>query len=133
MFCLKRHDGTWKRRVISLTIKGKDEDDAVLCTRDRTWDLRAINVSNTFLIVTAGGSPDTNNDEDTTQSIYVQNELSQVLEIIPAVAKVERLRSLLRESLYDERMEDGYSDEGDGMEVDDQLQRRVRSPAHNKT
>jgi len=133
LFCLKRHDGTWKRRVISLTIKGKDEDDAVLCTRDRTWDLRAINVSNTFLIVTAGGSPDTNNDEDTTQSIYVQNELGQVLEIIPAVAKVERLRSLLRESLYDERMEDGYSDEGDGMEVDDQLQRRVRSPAHNKT
>ena len=83
--------------------------------------------------MTAGGSADTNDDEDTTQSIYVQSEVNQVLEIIPAVAKVERLRALLRESQYDERMEDGDSDGDEGMEVDDQLRQRVRSPSHIKT
>ena len=122
-----------KRRVISLTIKGKGEDDAVLCTKDRTWGLRAISVSNTLLVVTAGESADASDDEDTTQSIYVQSELSQILEIIPAVAKVERLRALLRDSQYDERIEDGDSGEDEGMEVDDQLQRKVRSPAPIKS
>lgn len=122
-----------KRRAISLTIKGKSEDDAVLCTRDRTWDLRAISVSNTFLIVTAQDSADASNDEDTTQSIYIQSELSQILEIVPAVAKVERLRALLRDSQYDERTEDDDSDEDEGMEIDDQLQRKVRSTAQIKS
>ena len=83
--------------------------------------------------MTAGGSADTSNEEDTTQSIYVQSELRQILEIIPAVAKVERLRALLRESQYDDRMEDGGSDEDEGMEVDDQLQQKVRSFAYTKT
>ena len=45
--------------------------------------------------------------------------------MVPAVAKVERLRALMRDSQYDERMEDGESDENEGMEVDDQLRRRV--------
>ena len=53
--------------------------------------------------------------------------------MVPTVAKVERLRALLRESQYDERMEDGESDEDEGMEVDDQFQRRVRPPARVKT
>lgn len=53
--------------------------------------------------------------------------------MVPAVAKVERLRVLLRESQYDERMEDGESDEDEEMEVDDQLRRRVRPPVHIKT
>jgi len=82
--------------------------------------------------VTAGDSAEASNDEDTTQSIYVQSELSQILEITPAVAKVERLRALLRDSQYDERIEDGDSDEDEGMEVDDQLQRKVRSLAQIK-
>ena len=48
------------------------------------------------------------------------------------MAKVERLRVLLRESQYDERLEDGDSDEDEGMEVCDQPQRKVRSQ-HVKT
>jgi Sister chromatid cohesion protein Dcc1 len=95
--------------------------------------MRAITVSNTFLVVTAGGDADTNNGKDTTESIYVQSELSHILEITPTIAKVERLRALLRDSQYDERIEDGDSDEDEVMEVDDQLQRKVRFPAHANT
>ena len=83
--------------------------------------------------MTAGGSGDTSNDEDTTKSIYVQSELNQVLEITPTVAKVERLRALLRDSQYDERIEDEDSDKDEGMEVEGQPQRKVRPPAHPNT
>lgn len=75
--------------------------------------------------MTAGGNVDTGNDEDTAQSIHVQSELNQILEIVPAVAKVERLRALLRDSQYDERLEDEDSDEDEEMEVDDQARRKV--------
>jgi hypothetical protein len=75
--------------------------------------------------VTAGGNVDKSNDEDTAQSIHVQSELNQIFEIVPAVAKVERLRALLRDSQYDERLEDEASDEDEEMEVDDQAKRKV--------
>jgi hypothetical protein len=41
------------------------------------------------------------------------------------VAKVERLHALMRDSQYDERIEDENSDEDEGMEVDDDPQQKV--------
>ncbi|EJD52739.1 hypothetical protein AURDEDRAFT_158470 [Auricularia subglabra TFB-10046 SS5] len=98
---------------LRMIIKGRADDDAVICTEDKTYSLRAVVLSNTTLIVTPPRSYDANQDAD----VVIRDQVSQILELVPVVPKVAgRLNTLLRDAEYREGHEDdedasGGSDE----------------------
>lgn len=85
--------------LASLTIKGQPSDEAVLCTKNTTYNVRAVQSSNSILICEASTSAAT----DTTRSnngkgkaVEVQTTLHQTLELGLAIPKLERIGELLR-------------------------------------
>ncbi|PFH52789.1 hypothetical protein AMATHDRAFT_139314 [Amanita thiersii Skay4041] len=80
---------------LHLCIKGQRDEDAVLCTQDKTYSLRSVVLSNTILIVTP--SPD---DEST--SVDIRDQVTNILELAPCVPKLQKLDSLLKGRVYDE-------------------------------
>lgn len=73
-----------------LTIKGRPSDDAVLCTPTKTYTLRTVSVSNSLLVLRP---PD-----DTT--LHLRDTCHEVLECVPSAGRVERIRTVLRESAW---------------------------------
>ncbi|KAF8530392.1 sister chromatid cohesion protein Dcc1 [Hysterangium stoloniferum] len=100
------------------TIRGRPNDDAVLCTASRTYALRAVTLSNTIVVATAP-DPATSNDDETLELI-VQDQVSQILELVPTVPKLHRLDTILKGCEYDEGHErdDEGGGTGDEMELD---------------
>lgn len=97
-------------RLCRMTIKGRTDDDAVICTEDKTYALRSVVHSNTFLVATPPGDGD---DAD----VVVRDQVSQIFELVPMVPNVVgRLSTLLRDSEYLEGHEDD-SDEAEGEEL----------------
>lgn len=94
----------------SLVIKGDPTEDAVLCTRDKTYSIRAVNLSNTLLVVTS--PPDTALDF-TDDAVVIRDQVNEVLELAPAVPRISKLTALLRGREYDETHEDEDDDEVD--------------------
>lgn len=97
-----------------MTIKGQTDEDAVLCTADKTYTLRSVVLSNSVLVVTP---PTTGSNED----IVIRDQLHEVLEAVPCIPKLQKLRGILRGTEYDEGHED---DDEFGSAEDD---RPVRS------
>lgn len=73
-----------------MTIKGRPSDDAVLCTSNKTYTLRTVSVSNSLLVLRP---PD-----DTT--LHLRDTCHEVLECVPSAGRVERIRTVLRESAW---------------------------------
>jgi sister chromatid cohesion protein DCC1 len=87
-----------------LTIKGQSNEDAVLCTADKTFGMRSIGLSNTILVVTP--FPDNCSTEFAEDAVVIRDQLNEVIELIPAVAKLQKLSVLIRDRLYDEGNEE---------------------------
>lgn len=77
-----------------LTIRGREDDDAVLCTVNRTYNIRAVVVSNSFYVLTPP-SPGESGDA------VVRGNVKQILELNPSTARLHKLRGLLRDCEYD--------------------------------
>ena len=86
---------------LSLTIKGGPEDDAVLCTSDKTYNIRSVTLSNAVLIVSP--RPDVDGSED---QVVIQDSLNELLELVPAVPKLHRMNVLLKEHVWEEGQEE---------------------------
>jgi len=81
-----------------LTVKGQPNEDAVLCTNDKTYALRSVALSNSVLVVT----PSTFNSSSEREAVFIRDELHEILEITPTVPKLHKLSGLLRGREYDE-------------------------------
>jgi sister chromatid cohesion protein DCC1 len=90
----------------SLAIKGGPEDDAVLCTSDRTYNIRSVTLSNSVLVVSP--CPDVGASE---HRVVVQDSLNELLELVPAIPRLHRLNALLKEHQWEE----GHEEEDDNF------------------
>lgn len=82
-------------------IKGGSEDDAVLCTSDKTYNIRSVTLSNSVLVVFP--HPDVDGSED---QVVIQDSLKELLELVPAVPKLHRMNVLLKEHVWEEGQEE---------------------------
>ncbi|KAI0373427.1 hypothetical protein BV20DRAFT_1100060 [Pilatotrama ljubarskyi] len=101
----------------SFTIKGASDEDAVLCTADKTYTVRSVVLSNSVLVVTRDPADADADDVDVpVEDIVIRDQLSEVIELVPSVPRLHRLNALLRGREYDEGHEDEdmISDDEDG-------------------
>lgn len=89
--------------LASLTIKGQPTDEAVLCTKDTTYNLRAVQSSNSILICEASTSAagaaaagTTTRSNGKGKEVEIKTTLHQTLELDLAIPKLERISELLR-------------------------------------
>lgn len=75
-------------------MKGKEGDDAVICTPNKTYTLRSVNVSNSLVVATGTGV--SQND------IAFSEDIHEIMELVPAIPKLDRLIGMLRGSEYGE-------------------------------
>lgn len=77
--------------INSIVIKGLAEDEAVLCTHDKTFMVRQVNTSNSIILI----------DRDEKEEQHrVQDNLSHTIELLPCLARTSRLDELLGKSCY---------------------------------
>jgi sister chromatid cohesion protein DCC1 len=88
---------------LSLTIKGKGSDDAVLCSATSTYALKAVLVSNSLLIVQPCAVEDLDENNPTLQ---ISGQVKDIIEVQKAVPKLERINGLMRGSEWDGEDED---------------------------
>jgi hypothetical protein len=91
--------------MASVTIKGGPEDNAVLCTSNKTYNIRSVTLSNSVLVV----SPRPDVDDGGEDQVVIQDSLSELLELVPAVPKLYRMNVLLRGHEWEEGQEDEES------------------------
>jgi sister chromatid cohesion protein DCC1 len=87
---------------LSLCIKGGANEDAVLCTPDKTYAIKSLSLSNSILVVSP--APEDN-------QLLIRDQKHEILELLPSVPKLHQLRTLLRGREYDE----GHEDEDEVM------------------
>lgn len=81
--------------LATLTIKGQPTDEAVLCTQDTTYNLRAVQSSNSILVCEASTSKaGTLNGKG--KEVEVRTTLHQTLELDLAILKLDRIGDLLK-------------------------------------
>ncbi|KAK4520098.1 uncharacterized protein ATC70_008228 [Mucor velutinosus] len=76
---------------IDIVIKGLADDEAVLCTESKTYIVRQVNTSNSLLLTTK--------DPMSNQHI-VHDDMSSTIELLPCIARLNRIDELLKESSY---------------------------------
>ena len=81
--------------------KGGLEDDAILCTSDKTYNIRSVTLSNSFLLLSP--SPQIDGSE---KRVVIQDSLNELLELVPAVLKLHLLNVLLKEHEWEEGHEE---------------------------
>lgn len=82
-----------------LVIKGQPSDDAVLCTRDSTYNLRAVKNSNSLLLCKpTGTSTSKEKGKEKATGLEIESTLHQTLELELVVPKLDRIGELLRGS-----------------------------------
>lgn len=112
----------------SFTIKGTPEEDAVLCTADKTYTIRSIVLSNSVLVVTpdpTSKDAEEDRDDDPAEEVFIRDQLNEIIELVPSVPRLHKLTSLLRGREYDE----GHEDED--MASDDEDGQSVRTHSHS--
>ncbi|KAA1476803.1 hypothetical protein DENSPDRAFT_807700 [Dentipellis sp. KUC8613] len=116
---------------LEFTIKGAPEDDAVLCTADRTYALRAVVLSNSVLVVTppssspslpssssnlgSGSGSGSKSASSDAHAVVIRESLGEILELQPTVPRLQRLRGLLRGMEWGEGADE--DDEGEDMKM----------------
>ncbi|KDR83664.1 hypothetical protein GALMADRAFT_235995 [Galerina marginata CBS 339.88] len=94
---------------LGFTIKGQPNEDAVLCTAEKTFGMRSVGLSNTVLVVTP--VPDEYASEFADDAVVIRDQLNEVIELVPVVPKLHKLFGLIRDRLYDEGQEDDPEDD----------------------
>jgi sister chromatid cohesion protein DCC1 len=84
----------------------------VLCTADKTFIMRSVSLSNSVLVVTP--VPDERAAAFAPDALVIRDQLHEVIELTPSVAKLHKLSALIRERQYDEGAEDEVDAEEDG-------------------
>lgn len=97
--------------LYSLSIKGEPNEDAVLCTADKTYTVRSVVLSNSMLVIVP--PKDTELDGGRSDDLVIRDQLHEILELVPSLPKMQKLGGLLRGREYDEGRE-----EEDEMDVD---------------
>lgn len=87
--------------LCSLTIKGQANEEAVLCTSNKTYAVRSVVLSNSVLLVTR--PPDDAVMEG--DVIVIRDQVNEILELVPSVPKLHKLGALLRGMEYEEEQE----------------------------
>ncbi|EPQ57498.1 hypothetical protein GLOTRDRAFT_39106 [Gloeophyllum trabeum ATCC 11539] len=88
---------------LNLSVKGGAEEDAVLCTDEKTYTMRSVVLSNSVLVLT----PAPEAGEGMGDKVVIQDELHDIIELVPSLPKLHKLKGILRGLEYDE----GYEDE----------------------
>ncbi|KAL1694503.1 sister chromatid cohesion protein Dcc1 [Schizophyllum commune] len=105
-------------RPPTLTIKGRPNEDAVLCTNDTTYSMRSVVLSNSILVVTPSDGdlqlekdrPAEDVDADR-EAIVVRDQINEVIELSKCVPRLHQLAGLLRGKEYDGEEEDEMEDD----------------------
>jgi sister chromatid cohesion protein DCC1 len=87
-----------------LTIKGHANDDAVLCTEDKTFTIRSVALSNAVLVVTP-------NPDDSDDAVVIRDQLNEIIELVPIVPKLHKLSTVIRDRQYDDDDDDSRGPE----------------------
>ncbi|TFK43457.1 sister chromatid cohesion protein Dcc1 [Crucibulum laeve] len=88
----------------TFTVKGDPLEDAVLCTTDKTYSMRSVNLSNSILMVTPPVNTSSNSGEN--DMVVIRDQVNEIIELAPTVPKLHKLSSLLRGREYDDTGED---------------------------
>ncbi|KAJ8086718.1 Ctf8p and Ctf18p associating protein [Marasmius tenuissimus] len=91
-------------QALRLNIKGEATEEAVLCTDDRTYALRSVNLSNTVVVATS--PPYASDAGFADETLVIRDQVNQILELTPIVPKLHKLTTLLRGKEYHEDHED---------------------------
>ncbi|KAI0915788.1 hypothetical protein AcW1_003710 [Taiwanofungus camphoratus] len=95
---------------VSWTIKGQPNEDAVLCTADKTYTIRSVVLSNSVLVVTpppkAGSQSLPHELKIDEHDVIIRDQVSEVFELVPSVPRLHRLEGMLRGREYDEGHEE---------------------------
>lgn len=90
--------------ISSLKIKGQSGEDAVLCTANKTFAVRSVVLSNSILVVTP--PPDASSLDFADDAVVIRDQVTEVLELTPAVPKVHTLSALLKDKEFDGDLDD---------------------------
>ncbi|CAE7206119.1 unnamed protein product [Rhizoctonia solani] len=117
-----------KQGQANLSIRGRPDDEAVLCTQSKTYAIRSVALSNSVLIMSNGGSNSKPCDSaiellepNETNTLVISGEVSEILELVPTVPRLESVLKHLRGCEWndDESDEETYE-----SNVNDPLRRR---------
>ena len=100
-------------------IKGAPEEDAVLCTADKTYTIRSVVLSNSVCVVTPDPSlpsAEEEEEDESVEEVFIRDQLREVIELVPSVPRLHKLKSLLRGREYDEGHEDEDMVSGDDVD-----------------
>ncbi|KAG6857100.1 hypothetical protein H0H87_009661 [Tephrocybe sp. NHM501043] len=97
----------------SLKIKGSNGEDAVLCTANKTFSVRTVALSNSVLIVTP--PPDSSSIDFADDAVVISDQVTEILELTPAVPKLHTLSTILRGKDYDDDQDDDENSEGQAL------------------
>jgi len=95
--------------ALRLTIKGDPEDDAVLCSAEKTYGMRSIGLSNTLLVVTP--VPDDFASQFADDAVVIRDQLKEIIELTPSVPKLHKLSRVRKDRQYDESLEEDDEDD----------------------
>ncbi|CAO1623886.1 unnamed protein product [Parajaminaea phylloscopi] len=86
-----------------LVINGRNQDEAVLCTSSKTYALREISQSNSLLLCSIDEVQQKDAESDGKAMLVVRSNTSSIFELSPAVPRLERITSLLQDSMFEGR------------------------------
>ncbi|KAI0305572.1 sister chromatid cohesion protein Dcc1 [Multifurca ochricompacta] len=93
---------------LNFAIKGGPDEDAVLCTSERTYNIRSVALSNSVLVMSPSPNPNRSKDQ-----VVIQDSLNELLELVPTIPKLHRFKALLKEYIWEE----GQEEEDDNLGV----------------
>ncbi|RDX45608.1 hypothetical protein OH76DRAFT_1387628 [Lentinus brumalis] len=106
------------------TIIGATDEDAVLCTADKTYTVRSVVLSNSVLVVTSNPiEENVEGDDEPIQEVFIRDQLKEVIELVPSVPRLHKLDSLLRGREYDEGHEYEYMETNSDDDVSEKRQK----------
>ncbi|GLB33888.1 putative sister chromatid cohesion protein Dcc1 [Lyophyllum shimeji] len=111
--CKLIEDAMESMTPLRFKIKGKADENAVLCTANKTFAIRSVALSNSVLVVTP--PPDTSSLDFTADAVVIRDQVSEILELTPSVPKLHTTLASLRGREYD----DGQEDDGMNESPDD--------------
>ena len=88
-----------------LTIRGEDAENAVICSKDRTYDIKEAETSNSLMLLDKIVLPDTIDKTNTERSLgwsEVGGVFHKYLEIIEIRPKLRKIKEILSQNLYNE-------------------------------
>ena len=80
-----------------MTIKGQTNEEAVLCTSNKTYVVRSLVLSDSVLDVTRPPGPDAMDGD----AIAIRDQVNEILELIPSVPRLHELGTLLKGLEYE--------------------------------